>query len=166
MNIFYLARDPKVCAQYHCDKHCVKMILETAQILTAVHYYYGNGDNMTYKLTHANHPCTVWAGLSRQNYSWLWRLGYELCEEYTIRYGKRHKCQDMFEDVRQLEYSPWGMFDAGFWSPPQCMPDEYKQNNTVSAYRAYYLGDKRRFAKWSVRSIPSWWRKGLTSLVN
>lgn len=164
MNIFYLARDPRVCAQYHCDKHVVKMILETAQILTAVHYHYGNGEGMTYKCTHANHPSTLWAGDSSTNYSWLWHLGYELCKEYTVRYGKRHKCQDMFEDVRQLECRPRGMPSLNWTPPPQCMPDEYKnRHSTINAYRAYYLGNKRRFAKWSVRSIPSWWRKGLTS---
>ena len=36
MNIFILDRDPKVCAQYHCDKHVVKMILETAQMICTV----------------------------------------------------------------------------------------------------------------------------------
>lgn len=29
MNIFVLDNNPKKCAEYHVDKHCVKMILET-----------------------------------------------------------------------------------------------------------------------------------------
>ena len=28
MNIFYLDNDPELCAQYHTNKHIVKMILE------------------------------------------------------------------------------------------------------------------------------------------
>jgi len=33
MNIFYLDKDPVKAAQYSCDKHVVKMILESAQML-------------------------------------------------------------------------------------------------------------------------------------
>ena len=32
MNVFYLDRDPVKAANDHCDKHCVKMILEYAQL--------------------------------------------------------------------------------------------------------------------------------------
>ena len=38
MNIFYLHSDPKTCASMHCDKHVVKMILETAQMLSTAHH--------------------------------------------------------------------------------------------------------------------------------
>ena len=37
MNIFYLDRDPKIAAQLACDKHVVKMILESAQMLCTAH---------------------------------------------------------------------------------------------------------------------------------
>ena len=37
MNIFYLHENPEICAEYHCDKHVVKMILETAQMLSTAH---------------------------------------------------------------------------------------------------------------------------------
>jgi hypothetical protein len=33
MNIFVLSRCPRAAARLHCDKHVVKMILETAQLL-------------------------------------------------------------------------------------------------------------------------------------
>lgn len=73
MNIFVLDYTPQKAAEYHCDKHVVKMILESAQILCAVHHK--NGDsNVPYKLTHKNHPCTIWAGESRSNYLWLTQL--------------------------------------------------------------------------------------------
>lgn len=34
MNIFYLNKDLKIAAMEHKDKHCVKMILEYAQMLS------------------------------------------------------------------------------------------------------------------------------------
>lgn len=61
MNIFYLDKDPKLCAQYHCDKHVVKMILESAQLLcTAVNEAAGK-EVAPYKSTHVNHPCSIWS---------------------------------------------------------------------------------------------------------
>jgi hypothetical protein len=80
LNIFYLDNDPEIAAKYHCDKHVVKMILETAQVLTAVKHRYGETDT-TYKCTHKNHPSTKWAGDRTLHYVWLWKLGIELCRE-------------------------------------------------------------------------------------
>ena len=37
MNIFHLDKNPIKCAEYHCDKHVVKMILETSQMLSTAY---------------------------------------------------------------------------------------------------------------------------------
>lgn len=37
MNIFYLSHDVNECAMWHVDKHVVKMILETCQLLSTAH---------------------------------------------------------------------------------------------------------------------------------
>ena len=37
MNIFYLNESPEIAAVEHNDKHCVKMILESAQMLCTAH---------------------------------------------------------------------------------------------------------------------------------
>ena len=95
MNIFYLDNDPKVCAQYHVDKHVVKMILETAQLLSTTHWM--SGSEGPYRQTHKNHPSAVWARSNKSNYIWLCELGMELCKEYTHRYGKTHKTQQHLE---------------------------------------------------------------------
>ena len=50
MNIFYLDRDPKIAAQMMCDKHVVKMILESAQILSTAHRVL-DGDDYADKLS-------------------------------------------------------------------------------------------------------------------
>ena len=96
MNIFILDKDVKKCAQYHCDKHVVKMILETAQLLCGVHHVTAHDTaHVPYKLSHKNHPCAIWARESFSNYVYLCELGLELCKEYTHRYGKRHKSLDV-----------------------------------------------------------------------
>jgi hypothetical protein len=87
MNIFYLHPDPKTAAKMHCDTHCVKMVLETAQLLSTAHREL-DGDELSdrrglYKSTHRNHPSAVWARANRENYDWLVGLFKGLLEEYT-----------------------------------------------------------------------------------
>ena len=94
MNIFYLHDDPIYCAQMHCDKHVVKMILEYAQLLSTAHHEIDGTPSIDcYKPTHKNHPSAIWARNSRNNYRWLWWLLYGLQDEYTYRYGKVHATQ-------------------------------------------------------------------------
>ena len=90
MNIFVLDECPVISAQMQCDKHVVKMPLETAQMLCSVFHRHGLGDKVPYKEAHRNHPCTLWAGDSADNFIWLWKHGMELCFEYTRRYNKIH----------------------------------------------------------------------------
>jgi len=40
MNIFYLHRDPVKAAKIQYNKHVVKMILESAQMLCTAHHHY------------------------------------------------------------------------------------------------------------------------------
>lgn len=151
MNIFFLDRDINKCAQYHCDKHVVKMILETAQLLCSAHWV--GGQEAPYRKTHVNHPCSIWVRESLQNYLWLVKLGFTLCEEYTKRYGKIHKSQEVMNWCsKHLPNLP----NNGFTEPPQCMPLQYKNEDPVQAYRNYYIGDKKSFAKWKNSEVPEW----------
>ena len=97
MNIFVLDEDVKLAAQYHNNKHVVKMVLETAQLLCGVHHVIENELDVPYRLSHKNHPCSIWARECIENYIWLCDFGIELAKEYTHRYDKRHKCQDIIE---------------------------------------------------------------------
>lgn len=153
MNIFFLDFDVKKCAQYHCDKHAIKMILETAQLLCGVHHMINVGYDIPYKLSHKNHPCSIWSRESLSNYLYLCELGLALCEEYTYRYGKRHKSQDVIEWC--LINKP-NIKDIGFTTPPKAMPDEYKVDDVVESYRNYYIGAKYKFAVWKNRKTPDW----------
>lgn len=154
MNIFFLDWDLKKCAQYHCDKHVVKMILETAQLLCGVHHMTPQvTPQVPYKLSHKNHPCSIWARESLSNYLTLCELGLELCKEYTYRYGKRHKSQDVIEWC--LSNKPQ-ILDLGLTEPPKAMPDEYKTSNLIDSYRNYYRQAKNEIVSWKNREIPKW----------
>ena len=154
MNIFVLDEDVKKCAVYHNDKHVVKMILETAQLLCGVHHMTNSlTEQVPYRLSHKNHPCSIWARENMSNYLWLCELGLELCKEYTHRYEKRHKSQDVIEWC--LINKP-NLPEDSFTEPPKAMPDEYKVDNVVQSYRNYYIGEKASFSKWKKRSVPSW----------
>ena len=140
MNIFYLHQDPTVIPTVMYNKHVVKMILETAQLLCTTHHHYGS--DAPYKSTHINHPSTVWARTNTANYRWLYDHFIALCLEYEDRYGKTHLSYTKCADV--LEHPPVGMPESDTISEmPQCMPDEYKvASNPVQGYRNYYIQEK------------------------
>ena len=159
MNIFLLDTDTRKCAQYHCDKHVVKMILETAQLLCGVHHMTDQViDQVPYKLSHKNHPCAIWSRESLSNYLYLCDLGLELCKEYTYRYGKRHKSQDVIEWC--VTNKP-NICDKEFTEPARAMPNEYKVDSVVESYRNYYIGEKSKIAVWKNREIPEWFKMEL-----
>ncbi len=154
MNIFFLDYDPKKCAQYHNDKHVVKMILETAQLLCGVHWVIGN--EAPYKLSHKNHPCSIWVRSSLENYLWLCELGLELCIEYEYRYGKKHKTYDV---IMWCILNKPNISDVEFTTPPLAMPDHCKiENNPIKSYRNYYMIEKSSFCKWKGRDVPNWYK--------
>lgn len=151
MNIFILSKNIKKCAQYHSDKHVVKMILEYSQILSTVCRV--NGMDVGYKQTHTSHPCVIWAGKSRSNWLWLKKLNYALHEEYKYRYGKDkiHKAYFVSESL-PLPILP----KVGMTPFAQAMPDQYKNDNVVRAYRDYYINEKHDIAFWTKRPKPYW----------
>lgn len=153
MNIFYLDENVEKCAQYHCDKHVVKMILESAQLLCSAHWV--NSKEAPYKLSHKNHPCAIWVRESFSNYKYLCDLGLELCKEYTYRYGKRHKSQDVIEWCVTNNVN---ICDKGFTEPPKAMGDEFKVKDVIESYRNYYRLAKKEFATWKNRNIPEWFK--------
>ena len=151
MNIFYLDRDPTHAAQMQCDRHVVKMILETAQLLSTAHNEI-DGEQVAYKSTHKNHPSAVWTRESVENYQWLYRHLMALGDTYTRRYGKVHKTIQSHSQA--LSEAPRGIAYAGFTDPPQCMYDWCKRLDTVEAYKAYYAA---KAAEWADLGRPMRW---------
>jgi hypothetical protein len=169
MNIFVVHTNPELAARQLCNKHVVKMTLETAQMLcTTAHVLKDEGKldadlDIPYKRCHVNHPCTVWARQSLFNYHWLLIHGLSLASEYTHRYGKVHKSQAVIDWAMGLDVDV--AFDNYDPTPfAQAMPDKYKRDNAVDAYRAYYMGEKARFAVWSKREPPQWWHEHMNTL--
>ena len=153
MNIFFLSIDPYEAARLHCDKHVVKMILETAQLLYTAHWVYESPlPEHAYKKTHPNHPSARWVRESLSNYHWLCRLGLALCTEYNYRYGKIHKTQDHLEWL--FSHPPERLKDIGWTLPRLAMPVEYHHVDPVIAYIKYYLGAKSRLLVYTKRPMP------------
>lgn len=153
MNIFYLDSNPVRCANYHNDKHVVKMILEYAQLLCSVHHLRGVPDEKLYRLTHQNHPSAVWVRSANAHYDWLYALFIALCDEYTYRYGKTHLTYQKL--ATRLKDCPFDD-DLPFVPPPQVMPDEFKMEDTVLAYQNYYKNGKSNLLIYTKRGMPSW----------
>jgi len=160
MNIFILSWNPYVCAFWHCDKHCVKMILEYAQMLSTAHRVLDVIDEcddrvVLYKIAHKNHPCTVWTRESSGNYRWLYKLFCNLCDEYTRRYNKVHETDRKLRKC--LRYCPVNIEENYMTEAAQAMPEQYKvEGDAVTAYRLYYCGDKRSIFTWKHGREP-WW---------
>jgi hypothetical protein len=154
MNIFVLDEDIEKCAQYHCDQHVVKMILESVQMLcTALNK---KGFTTPYKSTHIKHPCVLWVEQSFGNYSWLKNLALALNDEYRFRFERDadHKSILVLNEISNYHYQEQGLTEFA-----QAMPDKYKvPGDAVKAYRQFYLGEKMTFAKWTKRPVPEWAR--------
>lgn len=156
MNIFYLDDDPFKAAGFMYDQHVVKMILETAQLLSTAHHVLGSGTSEMYKKTHVNHPSAVWVRESVNNYDWTYLHFLGLCQEYTYRYGKTHKTETKLKDV--LGRTPPSIPDGPLTPIPLCMPDVHKTDCPVQSYRHYYVfGKAEHMHKWRRRGAPEWY---------
>ena len=163
MNIFFLHLIPSECAKMHVDKHVVKMILESTQLLCCAHHIFPNPDyKPPYKLTHKNHPSSIWTRQSTANYLWLVELALELCKEYTYRYEKTHKCESYINELKKNI----PMIESVEFTPPlMAMPDLYKEKITdcvkdnieivMESYRQYYFFEKCELFKWKKRTMPN-----------
>lgn len=160
MNIFVLDLDFDKCASYHIDKHIVKMPLEAAQLLCTTHWVdtvlgfipraldkhereelrkAKTGNRLfPYLPAMENHPCAIWARSSLDNYEWLFCYAAALGAEYTYRYGKIHKSTQVILELPE----PIKLERVGLTPFAQAMPDQYKHENPVTAYRNYYDGEK------------------------
>ena len=167
MNIFFLHTDPVLSAQYHCDKHVVKMILETAQILcTSV-------DAPTpYRSTHMNHPCVQWVKEDATHFQWTYLLGRSLCAEYAYRYDRKHVCEEKIFDWMHKEGhfcfsgERGSLYKSFRRAPAQAMPEAHRHalkgsviedcEGVVNSYRKYYIHDKRALLSYTLREEPPW----------
>ena len=173
MNIFFLSFDPKKAAEQHADKHVVKMLLESTQLLwTAQHVAHVTTEERLcldtapttktgqrgYKPTHRNHPCAKWVRETLANYMWLCALAAALATEYHYRYptAPAHACEP---HVAWLTQNPPPLPAKPLTWPALAMPPEFKiSQNPTACYRAFYVGSKqaRGITVYTRRPTPDW----------
>jgi hypothetical protein len=184
MNIFALFDDPVEAAQAHCDKHVIKMILETCLMLYTAHWttaYPGlvvkgkkgmplpdslqnaptriSGDR-AYRYSHVNHPCTKWIRASLQNYLFACELGIALGEEYKYRWSSKKKDHSCEKHVRWLKENPPDLPSIGRTPFALAMDDQYKNSDDpIECYRNYYVTSKKE------RGLLVYTRRGAPDFV-
>ena len=178
MNIFYLHEDAKTSAEMHVDSHASKMIIEYAQLMSTAHRVLDGKqvkrlskknrllttydhpdpqlDHTLYKSCHVNHPSGIWVRQSKKNYRWLYEMWTELNTEFMYRYDKNVP----HESYRKLKWAlfspPENMPEGVFTEPLQAMPDDVKNESSITAYRDYYIKYKQHLASWKKRGMPDW----------
>ena len=178
MNIFYIDECPRAAAQMQCDKHVVKMVIESAQMLSTAHRlldgieYFdqtSNGrkirrwrledmrENIMYKAVHMNHPCTIWTRENSANYLWHYEHFVALCDEFTHRYGKTHATDAQLR--HSLSELPNNIPYADEITTPALAIEESckAERDPVECYRRFYETKQKRFSmQWSKRHVPEW----------
>lgn len=152
MNIFILDKDMEKSVIFHPDKHIVKMPLEGTQLLCNTLYLTGQWETCMYKPTHLNHPCSIWASTSLENWLWLRDYVLELGKEYHFRYNKIHKSVELCKilnipNIKSLGLTPF----------VKCVPNRYREMDVVESYRTYFIYEKSHLKKYTKREIPFWW---------
>lgn len=163
MNIFALDVDPESAAQFACDSHVCKMILESAQIMSTAHWLADcstaeslYGLSAIYAPTHPSHPSVLWASQSLANWQWLREHALALSDERLWRFPlyNHHNSTAIAYHMPEPEMPDRGLtrFAVGFKSkldPP---------DDPIKAYRNYYMTEKRHLAEWTRRGAPAWWQ--------
>lgn len=155
MNIFILDKDLKKNAEYYCDQHLVKMILESAQLLSSVVLI--KGGSSPYKLTHKNHPCTKWLLENGLHWDFLISLVTALNEEYKRRFkhDENHKSFDVILSLIKPNYEKNSPIKEYIVVTDKI--ERLTLNKTISSYRKYYKKKSMEFnMRWSNISKPKW----------
>jgi len=182
MNLFLLSWTPEEAAEWHFDRHVVKMIIELAQLLSVAHWELCAADDaatrseldewrrreVLYRATHKNHPCARWVREHPNNYRFTCALAKALCMEYFVRFGEakqhRHKTEAIIDHLTANEPRRWPTCTKpligphSVTQPAQAMPDECKvDGDAIAAYRNYYCSEaKAHLTTWKGRSHPHW----------
>jgi hypothetical protein len=161
MNIFFLDQEIETCAQYHVDKHVVKMRLELAQLACTAHHLSGTPISyIPYKPTHINHPSATWTRETIQNYCYVVLLGLALCDELDYRFGtKPQKCREV---LNWLANNLPNLKSEKMTVPLLAMDQKFKvksvncMSDAIINYQNYYRNGKQHLLNYTNRKIPNW----------
>lgn len=185
MNIFVLHIDPEKSAQSLCDQHVIRMVRETTQLLSTAHRTMDTieeSDNrflLVYPEIEPDHPCLKWVMESIHNYNWLFFHAKALYEEYHFRFDKPSNYEIYGSHLYQIPHGYFNVYDHLGRTPfVQQLPEQYKNimnddnnatditknNNTINAYRNFYINEVSPTTDWTKRTPPDWYMKGIDAL--
>ncbi len=184
MNIFILSHEHHPAkhyleqARYHCDKHVIKMILESSQMLCTTlvqapiigsricENLHSSAPCKPLAAGMSKHPCVEWTKKSVINFNYLARLAYALCNEHQYRYPLsaehehmswlKYLCEEL-DDLGYPVHNPLPEVFAVAVKDPVLRTTSAKHYEAVEMYRNYYFQDKYAFATWKGRKEPIWW---------
>lgn len=162
MNIFVLDNDVDKNVSYYVDRHVIKMSTELCQMLST-NYILCNRENnypsFLYKVTHRNHPCTIWLRESKENFKYGIKLANAIISEYDYRYSKPDKYVRARQIIKFLNSIELPLESKGLTTFALAMPEEYRCADVVKSYRIYYNNEKRHLFNWKNRNKPYWIKK-------
>lgn len=155
MQIFASDKCPMMSAMFLDDKRRIKMILESAQLMSTAMHVHGI-EGAPYKITHKNHPCAIWARKTKENYTWLFNHFVALCLEYKMAYKRQHKCEEYLKVFKNAyKYIPKGKLTPF----PNCTPFKH----ITDIHHAYKVCLMHKWAKdkrkptWKTAGKPDWY---------
>jgi hypothetical protein len=165
VNFFYLDKDPKICAQYYCNKHVLKIPIEIGQILSKIHHELKSGAD--YSKLYKNSLVVkdtigpyVWALESIDNYNWTVQLGLALIDEFKFRYNRdTHKTENI---IKYLYNNPPNLPKIGitkFKITNKFDMFQYISSDPIICARYNYAEMKCANDKWTKRDKPDWFNK-------
>lgn len=146
MNIFTTSACPIQSAKALPDVLVIKMIVESAQLLSTAHFE-NDGVIVGYKPTHKNHPCAIFTRKTSGNYEWVYNHFVALCDEFTRRKGKVHKTSELIET---LKTAPRNIRKCAVDIDFMCMPDDCKK--TLDVHKNYQIYLKKKYNEWLTRT--------------
>jgi hypothetical protein len=171
VNIFFLSDCPEKSAKLLCNRHKVRMPLESAGMLA---FAFPEGETPIPNLRsnrHHKHPASVWARQSKSNFEWLLIHALTQAEDYKKHYKREHASEKHIHWFKN-NYHKISFPRAELTSFSRCFSSfkEYLDNtesNTIKAYQSFYWLDKKTFAKWpSLEEIPDFWPEKSVDFVD
>lgn len=176
VNIFFTDINPVIAARDSCDSYVVKIPIEVALLLSAIHWRTGYdgpvssgmpvaiadgevvpavGPYRDSKVIKSTSETYRWLVKSTGNYEYAVTYGLELIDEHRRRYGGVHNTNGVLLWLKHhVPDIPAGRITADVGL---AMPDEYKnRNDVVGSYRKYVMLAKSSVTSWKHGQVPDW----------
>ena len=170
MNLFVLDKNPTIAAQYNCDTHCNKIVLEIAQMLancfdeSVLKDAPPTQKGTPRKHSYFNHPVSIWMRKSLSNMFWSIEHACALeSERFHRGYKNPHFSMTFIKwasenfDKSNIKDGELTEFAVAIADDKLCRKvDGFDNMSVVDKYRQYYIHDKNSFCKWTNREVPEW----------